>query len=377
MNKLILIGNGFDISHGLEVSYADFVNHILQIQCVDPSRTNPFFQIKVKDPVIQSEFKELIDKKRSPRENLLGLIDLMDKTRINGEKRFALIYKNELFRKAFSSDYISWAGFEKSYYDSLTDILNRHYKNQMHTAEKEAELVDIIELNAQFEEVKSTFIAYLNEVVFPRISSVRPRELFDDWFKNSIIDKKPDENEIKFRKVAGKDSKPNNILFLCFNYTQILENVYGIKDEVIDEKIQKVVNIHGDLSDPSRIIFGYGDEMDGSFKRIENYQNSILQHFKSFQYAKSDNYHLLEAFVESDHFQVDILGHSCGTCDRVMLNFIFEHKFCNRIRVHFYEDDQKKDNFTDIYMNLSRHFSPNKKHEMRSKILSYNRAYKM
>jgi hypothetical protein len=120
--------------------------------------------------------------------------------------------------------------------------------------------------------------------------------------------------------------------------------------------------------------FGFGDEMDEDYKRIENINdNEYLKNFKSFQYLQNSNYSNLLSYIDSDKFQVLIMGHSCGLSDRTLLNTIFEHNNCRSIKVYYHQwIDEKtketKDNYTEITQNISRHF--NKKKIMREKIVN-------
>lgn len=134
------------------------------------------------------------------------------------------------------------------------------------------------------------------------------------------------------------------------------------------------IQIHGRLDNRNnKINFGFGDEMDDDYKFIENLNDSeYLKNFKSFKYSQNSNYKKLLDFVDSKKFQVYIMGHSCGLSDRTLLNTIFESENCRSIKVFFHEwEDQsgeKKDNFTEIIQNISRHF--NDKKLMRSKIVN-------
>ena len=88
----------------------------------------------------------------------------------------------------------------------------------------------------------------------------------------------------------------------------------------------EIDNIHGRLDDESSVIFGYGDEVDSYYKRMEDLnENELLRHAKSFGYFKNHNYRKLISFLASDKYEVWIAGHSCGLSDRVMLKKIFEH----------------------------------------------------
>ena len=73
-------------------------------------------------------------------------------------------------------------------------------------------------------------------------------------------------------------------------------------------------------------------------------------------YLESDSYRKVLEFVESDTFQIIIMGHSCGISDRTLLNTLFEHKNCISIKPYFYQKDDI-DNHLDIIMNISRNFT--------------------
>ena len=139
--------------------------------------------------------------------------------------------------------------------------------------------------------------------------------------------------------------------------------------------INNLIEIHGRLEDERNPInFGFGDEMDSHYQLLEEINdNEYLKNIKSFQYLHTSNYKKLLDLIDSDKFQVYIMGHSCGLSDRTLLNTIFEHENCRSIKVFYHETfDEKgnfiKDNYTEITQNISRHF--NKKKLMREKIVN-------
>ena len=129
--------------------------------------------------------------------------------------------------------------------------------------------------------------------------------------------------------------------------------------------------IHGKLGNvlENKINFGFGDEMDDDYKAIENLnENEYLKNFKSFQYLQNSNYNDLLRYIDSERFQVIVMGHSCGLSDRTLLNTIFEHTNCRSIKVFYHLKEDGTDNYTEIIQNISRHF--NKKKLMREKIVN-------
>lgn len=144
---------------------------------------------------------------------------------------------------------------------------------------------------------------------------------------------------------------------------------------VIIQKKTKVkgIHIHGKLKDKNNpIIFGYGDELDDDYKRIENLNdNKFLENVKSIKYLETDNYKRLLEFLETEEYQVFIMGHSCGISDRTLLNTIFEHDNCISIKPYYYVDiETGKDNYQDIIQNISRNFTD--KVKMRDRVVNKN-----
>ena len=81
------------------------------------------------------------------------------------------------------------------------------------------------------------------------------------------------------------------------------------------------------------MIFGYGDEFEDRYKRLQNVgDNECLTNIKTIRYQESDNYRQVLSFIESAAYQVCIMGHSCGNSDRTLLNTIFEHRNCISIK---------------------------------------------
>lgn len=163
-------------------------------------------------------------------------------------------------------------------------------------------------------------------------------------------------------------------LLLNFNYTQTLKPYKEALSSIAPNTYVELINIHGELNNKDNpIIFGFGDEMDDQYKILEKQkENAFLDYMKSFGYFRTNNYRRLTRFLEQDHFQVEIMGHSCGLSDRVMLNMIFEHPNCKSIKVNYYRwrDGYEGTNYKTLTQNISRHF--NKKTLMRDLVVDYD-----
>lgn len=145
---------------------------------------------------------------------------------------------------------------------------------------------------------------------------------------------------------------------LNFNYTSTVEEYFKRSEYNLEPKPFKINYIHGKLNDKKNpIVFGFGDELDEEYKAIElEKTKGFFKFIKSFWYFRTANYHNLLRFIESQEYQVLILGHSCGLSDRTMLNMLFEHSNCKSIKIFYYENDEGYSNYNDLTLEISRHF---------------------
>lgn len=165
-------------------------------------------------------------------------------------------------------------------------------------------------------------------------------------------------------------------LWLNFNYTPTVDMYTKVLNtdyyDYYGDNIQ--IQVHGRLDSKTNLVnFGFGDEMDDEYSNIEKKNdNEYLRFIKSFQYLQNSNYKKILEFINSQNFQVYIMGHSCGLSDRTLLNTIFEHENCKSIKIFFHEyskltDGETRDNYTELLQNISRHF--NDKQLMRRRIV--------
>ncbi len=166
----------------------------------------------------------------------------------------------------------------------------------------------------------------------------------------------------------------DSLLFLNFNYTSTDALYLNPKEFSSDEDSNlntKSIHIHGSIheKDKDSIIFGFGDELDEKYKEIENLnKNEYLENIKSIKYLDTANYKRLLEYVNSDSYQIFIMGHSCGNSDRTLLNTLFEHPNCVSVKVYYHQKNENEDNYSDVIRNISRNF--NDKAMFRDKVVN-------
>lgn len=173
-----------------------------------------------------------------------------------------------------------------------------------------------------------------------------------------------DHSRYRLKDLLADNQNGSKSIYLNFNYTDTLQAMDYANAEVI-------IHIHGRVKDIERnpIIFGYGDEGDPDYQQMEDLgQNIYPEHIKSFGYFITDNYQKLLAYIDSEPYEVSIVGHSCGLSDRVLLNEIFEHPNCRRIDIFYHQKSDGTVNFKEITQEISRHFKPSNKNLMRRRV---------
>lgn len=126
MNNLVIIGNGFDLAHGLKTSYSDFIKYIVDSHCKDSNLYNDLFLYT------QQKF---------------GYMQLLDIIKNRSGHAHGITWKNDFFRKmVMNVAHSNWCDIEKLYFSELT---------------KKEQNKDPKFLNNEFEVIKSYLEDYL------------------------------------------------------------------------------------------------------------------------------------------------------------------------------------------------------------------------
>lgn len=384
MNRIVLIGNGFDLAHDLKTSYEDFI----------------YWYWK-------RRFKELHRWDSNKHYDNLCTLEVFGGTWSSffSYNSYPLNYDNgkqlyHFFNKNKDKFQITHTPFFSNIHQNIetkgwVDIENEYYKLLEHYSLEDYSAKEIVELNNQLRYLQELLTEYLTTINQQNISVIKDirKEIYAPIKKSDIsIEAKEKLNEyiewcnkqetdiweIKLNNyginpimsgdihrvdIFKKDSTfcidypkvymlPENIMLLNFNYTKTANEYLENRDNF------SLNHIHGVLESPDSIIFGYGDEFEDKYKKLQNLNNNeCLTNIKTIRYLESDNYRRVLAFIESAPFQVYIMGHSCGNSDRTLLNRIFEHKNCISIKPYFYQKKDGTDNYIELVQNISRNFT--------------------
>lgn len=341
MNRLVLIGNGFDIAHGLKTSYADFIAWYWEewgkrlLTSDHRTESDELCSFILKTTEYYSTWYQFWVGPYMQKPNPFAPWNPNDVVRIAQEDERICLFKylTPFFEKINNSiETKGWVDIEQAYYLQLISsqkVSANHYQD----------------LNKQLDFLRSKLIEYLT---LEGVKRDRKHEEVRGRIYCPIEDR---EVAVAFHeRLPKKGLVPNNVLMLNFNYT--------ITPEMYLDGNATVNYIHGKLDNPRSVIFGYGDELDSGYKRLQNLNdNECLRNIKSIHYLENDNYRKVLDFIESGPFQISIMGHSCGNSDRTLLNTLFEHRNCISVKPYYYIKENGEDNYLELVTNISRNFT--------------------
>lgn len=403
IHRIILVGNGFDLAHGLATRYENFIDwyweqYISKLKdCLINTYSDTLCSFTLKEAMYGDRWYQFLSPYNNKSfENKSGreIYEILKE-----QKETVSIEQTPFMNRICQSiESKGWVDIENEYYQAL----NHEY---FECPEK---------LNKEFEIVKSKLVKYLTLVQSSNIdeSIVKPalkekilapirideiaigaRSQLVDFIRSRYFGE-ADGSYISIGEQLGWDKRAENIeamnrfsrkwgdkieefgiesaidsqdipetllspirlMLLNFNYTRTAD-LYLPQDKKLAYWFP-IDHIHGQLNDPQSIIFGYGDELDDNYRNIIKLNNNEhLRNIKSIRYLETQNYRNMLAFIESAPYQVYIMGHSCGNSDRTLLNTLFEHKNCISIKPFYHRLEDGSDNYLEIVQNISRNFT--------------------
>lgn len=270
MGALVIIGNGFDLAHGLPTRYSDFRDYL--IRCYPSIIEYKNYQFDLND------FLEISEDEFSA-ELLLSTMDLA-----NGEE---------------------WNNFE----DALGKI-DFSYKFPEFIGNEDSEKHDI-----EMQEYLRAIDIISNCIIY---CTKKWQELFRRWIKEV-------EGDIESQKYKPKEvlmtlfADPSN-KFFTFNYTKTLQILYGIK---------KVIHIHNRVG--QKLIFGhsYDDIMYGELSENflgigSSFLDEMVMSFRKDTVAPIRKYRDFFKSLDQTVDRVYSYGFSYSPVDKVYIKMIIE-----------------------------------------------------
>ena len=360
MNRLVIIGNGFDMAHGLKTSYKDFINWywerrlnaLLVLQ--SPTSEDCLCKLEIKNTnecanwfyfFYSHSFRDLFTRewKFPPADIIGGIKDNTDDFSVTCSRFFETILQSIETR--------GWVDIETDYYQLLKECSEnadcgytvKELNEQLaYLQEKLIEYLSSIDTNQYIKELHDGMIEFFDPADF---STEGKKKALENIGIESI-----NLEDVQYNFEEQKKLRPERIMLLSFNYTATAKNYNNFNLEHN--------YIHGELEHPENIIFGYGDELDRHYQDIlDRNDNELLKNVKSVKYLETRHYKDMLEFLMSAPFQVLIMGHSCGNSDRTLLNTVFEHENCVSIKPFYHKWEDGSDNYLELVQNISRNFT--------------------
>jgi hypothetical protein len=369
INKLFLIGNGFDRALGLKTKYEDFlfwyfkgfIVHALEANNTSFNQDGYYEYYYNNDELItySSSVKSIDNEKLI--ENFKKNNGTYEKIRefiLNNSNNYTFNIKSDLLKVILKESINGWVDIEGVYFKLLKKEFEGKTRKSIENLNR-----DLIYLTRLLKD-------YLTGLDISNTSEISVSKKYINQFISPIV------SEDIISPINEHVIRSNKYYFLNFNYTKTLSNtILSLPNEHLKKHGYEIdafiSHIHGDIHG-NEIIFGYGDEMDKDYKGIEDLNdNRFFENIKSFKYNKAYEYRDLLRFLNTEEYQVVIYGHSCGLSDRLLLNEVFEHGNCKSIKIYYYNELE----FTNKTMDISRHFNSNQL--MRQKIIEFSEQNKI
>ena len=366
MNRIILIGNGFDLNNGLFTDYTSFVDWYLR-KALSSVEISEFNDANIFLPEKRSIYANN-DKYPSSQKMISFYKETIESE--GGEIKHGILSET-----IDSIVQYGWADIEAIYfrllYESKDSIKNIQTINKS-LQDVRKNLIEFLKVQENNVQLKKYFEYYLTSPIVK-----------DDFSRKSLKKLRPSTPELFISGSNTKTPKTEKTLFLNFNYTTYWQK--GLK-KLFNDKTFPIINVHGELNQTkvnngtvediglNAPFFGYGDDTDNEYKELENIINKDdwAKYLKTVFYQSTENYKFILDFLEISHFEVVIAGHSCGKSDKTLLKTIFEHDNCVSIKPYFHiwtnKNGETNDNWLGLMANISRIFSD--KARMRELVIS-------
>ena len=252
MEKLIIIGNGFDIWQGLKTSYKYLVEYYRD------NRERILKKLHIPEVVYEDE----------------------DGTKFHTDQT-SIIYSNPFFSEILDDEF--WFNFEES-----------------------LGVIDDQTVNLYFGKTRRE-LRYMNKTIKRAKRIIH--YTFMEWLKT-----------IALPNIKIDDYNFDNCLFVNFNYTPTLQQIFNVREE-------NVLHIHGELNDKKSIIYGHNSHPEpperiakffgGRFKGLYQIEKLLYDTNKPIdeQIALCIFFFSLHAIPVKSLEEIVVLGHSFGEVD--------------------------------------------------------------
>ena len=256
MEKLFIIGNGFDIAHDLKTNYLYFKKFVYQ-------------QAYRKDELLESlqTVKGICDFFREKD------IEIQEQHRYAKEDKLRDIY-GYFLPKIRNGQLDKYERYQFIYRHMMQLMGLENFWSQLERDLGWINEVKIIPPSCVLEKLET----YSEELatILKKFLRADIENLFREWVQSFILDWDNMPSNLKELKRKKSVEHNKNAYFLTFNYSMLLEDFYGINSE-------QICHIHGSISE-DKLIFGHNREMDSYDKFRQNNPTEVRDFLHNLVY---------------------------------------------------------------------------------------------
>ena len=318
VKTLLVIGNGFDLAHGLKTKYTDFLDFVINKIF---KRQSGFF------PDYKMGYFVKFENDQS--KNRLSLDDL--EKCIDSVGNIWLGHFNQL---KVSNDFMgkNWIDFETEI-ENVIEKIEKRILNKMSSDEWKS---------SKLERIMGVYFKQSAENIMQEFV---PRLKFDLKILTLLLEQYLIEEEKELKadtKTFFKNLKPDAVI--SYNYTHTFQKLYAT-----DEKIP-VHFIHGELG-KRNLVLGIGETLPGDEKNNFTVCASFKKFFQRIKHRLGNQYEKVTKIKDNRiiPWQVIIYGHSLDVTDKDSLywllkrhdekNYVTNVSNASKIIIYYYDEN--------------------------------------
>lgn len=326
--KILIIGNGFDLAHGLPTAYKDFMQFCNVVQTILLDKECTSISDAIENADIHSKIKAVIESELNDDAGILEnkTISMFQELNVCIQENIWYTYFEKIKGKMQGDN---WIDFESEisevieYLDRKIDRLEKKYKR-----------ADFINDRDSRGKITSFFVT-----IFPdQLLSLSGREIRERCFND--LEKLTRALEIYLSSFVEKiDCDELNMIseiqpdyVMSFNYTDTYKKVYGIK-----EGKSEIFHIHGkcNAGNPMKennMVLGIDEYWEGKNKDIHTNFSIFKKFVQRIRKKTGAGIYIILGAIEYLHrtfnyeSTVYVFGHSLDKTDKDILSQLLGHK---------------------------------------------------
>lgn len=360
--KILVIGNGFDLYHYLPTRYIDFLNIINRLLELDSNKKlssckyikyllGPESPIYKNDEYIQKCYEVHTEKMQSVELNQSKMQELVE------------LSKNNVWIKYFQvclEKNIRWIDFEKEIANVLTAV------KKLFSVEKMTLYLGSSVEYGQITELDLNTIDILSKFPFGKASNFS-FGIEEEYCKKGVngrlyisIDKERIIEQLEtdldnvaktlciylgefVHKIAISKNSDNPVFYnvdkvLSFNYTDTYRQLYGVNTEACF--------IHGNILNENGVVLGINNDAKDE---LEEMDSSLIRFKKYYQRAIKTEFYSVDKILndEDTDYKVSIVGHSIDITDKDILVDLLDHPR-TKVTIFYHNKDAQSQQLVNL-----------------------------